>query len=156
MLKIEMRGTKEAIAELRGLSAKVKAALQKALKRAAVLVESEAKRIIYRGRPDHLIGRSGRLRQSITHEVMDTSAAVGTNVVYARIHEEGGTTSPHVIRPVNAQALAFQVGGNTVFAAFVNHPGSQIPARPYLKPALDSQEDTIRDLMEDAVEKVLP
>ncbi len=34
---------------------------------------------------------------------------------------------PHVIVPVRARALVFQVGGQTVFTRHVNHPGSSPP-----------------------------
>ncbi|QRY48157.1 hypothetical protein JVX93_16055 [Mycolicibacterium boenickei] len=40
---------------------------------------------------------------------------------------------PHVIRPVKAQALRFQIGGRTVFAKLVRHPGTK--ARPFLRNA---------------------
>ena len=33
-------------------------------------------------------------------------------------------TSPHIIRPVNASALRFEVNGKEVFAKEVNHPGT--------------------------------
>ena len=36
-----------------------------------------------------------------------------------------GGTRPHVIRPVRARALKFNVGGRTVYAKVVMHPGSQ-------------------------------
>lgn len=68
----------------------------------------------------------------------ELSGGVGTNVEYARIHEIGGTTRPHEIRPRHVKALAF--GGR--LAAVVRHPGATIPARPYMRPALeDSRED---------------
>ncbi|MDK1473610.1 hypothetical protein QNO07_09280 [Streptomyces sp. 549] len=34
-------------------------------------------------------------------------------------------TRPHVIRPRRAKALRFRVGGRTVFARVVNHPGTK-------------------------------
>jgi hypothetical protein len=36
-----------------------------------------------------------------------------------------GGTRPHVIRPVRARALKFTVGGSTVYAKIVMHPGTQ-------------------------------
>lgn len=64
-------------------------------------------------------------------------------IPYAAIHEFGGKTRPHRIEPRNAKALAFQMGGKDVFARYVNHPGSNIPARPYLRPALAAKQDEI-------------
>lgn len=71
---------------------------------------------------------SGRLHTSITPWHDNDAAAVGTNVVYAAIQNFGGKTKPHVIRPRNRRALRF----NGRYAAKVNHPGSDIPARPFL------------------------
>ncbi|WP_308416876.1 hypothetical protein [Streptomyces sp. AJS327] len=34
-------------------------------------------------------------------------------------------TRPHIIRPRRAKALRFDVGGRTVFAAVVHHPGTR-------------------------------
>ena len=72
---------------------------------------------------------TGRLAGSITKAFDATHASVGTNVVYAAIHQFGGQTKPHVIRAKNAKALALPGLG---FRKSVNHPGSKIPARPFL------------------------
>ncbi|WP_174522192.1 phage virion morphogenesis protein, partial [Cedecea neteri] len=68
------------------------------------------------------------LHGSITPWHDNDTAVVGTNVVYARIQNQGGKTRPHEIRPRNRQALRF----NGRYAKKVNHPGSDIPARPFL------------------------
>lgn len=75
-----------------------------------------------------ILQASGRLASSIIPSNDSTSATVGTNVIYAAIQNFGGETKPHVIVPRNARALRF--GG--IFAKRVNHPGSKIPARPFL------------------------
>jgi phage virion morphogenesis protein len=71
---------------------------------------------------------TGQLAGSISISHDATSATVGSNKVYAAIHQLGGKTKPHIIRPRNKKALAF--GGHVVKQ--VNHPGSNIPARPFL------------------------
>ncbi len=71
---------------------------------------------------------TGQLAASIQSQSDDSTAVVGTNKKYARIHQLGGRTGAHVIRPRNKKALAF--GGRIVKK--VDHPGSVIPARPYL------------------------
>lgn len=53
---------------------------------------------------------------------------VGSDRAYAAIHQLGGTTRAHVIKARKAKALAF--GG--MFRRSVKHPGSKIPARPYI------------------------
>lgn len=78
--------------------------------------------------PGKILTESGRLRASIQADSGMTYARVGTNEPYARIHQLGGKTRPHVIRAKNKKALAF--GGRVVKS--VNHPGSDIPARPFL------------------------
>jgi phage virion morphogenesis protein len=79
-------------------------------------------------RAGEILQKTGRLKSSIDSDSDNDSAVVGTNVIYANIHNQGGTTRPHVIRPRNKKALAF--GGGVVKK--VNHPGSVIPARPFL------------------------
>lgn len=82
--------------------------------------------------------RTGRLGQSIQTEVTNTSTTItgivysAGDVKYARIHEFGGQTAPHIIVPKNAQALYF----NGRFAKKVNHPGSKIPERSYMRSSL--------------------
>jgi phage gpG-like protein len=75
-----------------------------------------------------ILQRSGRLAASITQAWSGDTAQVGSNLVYAAIQNNGGQTKPHAIVAKNAKALHF----NGIFAKKVNHPGSKIPARPYL------------------------
>lgn len=63
-----------------------------------------------------------RLRTSITYVPGPTSVEIGTNVVYAAIHQFGGT-----IHAKNAPHLVFKVGGQ-----FVSKDQVTIPARPFL------------------------
>jgi phage virion morphogenesis protein len=71
---------------------------------------------------------TGRLRRSITVEAGSGWAAVGTNVIYAAIHQMGGKTRAHTIEPRTKKALRTPYG---IFRR-VRHPGSNIPARPFL------------------------
>lgn len=72
---------------------------------------------------------TGRLRNSFTSKVSARKVTVGTNVKYAAIHHFGGKTRAHVIRPKKGKALNIPGIG---LRASVNHPGSRIPARPFL------------------------
>lgn len=47
---------------------------------------------------------------------------VGSDEPHAWLHHEG--TDPHVIVPVTASVLVFNVGGRTVYAMRVEHPGT--------------------------------
>ncbi|MGW8357403.1 HK97 gp10 family phage protein [Streptomyces wedmorensis] len=80
---------------------------------------------------------TGRLRSSIRVERRSTFGlrqrwTVGSDVEYAPMVNDG--TKPHIIRPQRAKALKFKVGGRTVFAKVVHHPGTR--ARPFLDRAL--------------------
>lgn len=90
-----------------------------------------------------ILQRTGRLASSIEAHATRNTALVGTNVKYAAIHQFGGKTSPHVIRPRYKKALAF--GGRVVKQ--VNHPGSTIPARPFLS-LTDSDHTQIEGVVE--------
>ena len=57
--------------------------------------------------PAKILQDTGRLAASITSYADNLSAVVGTNVKYAAIHQFGGKTKPHVIRPKNKKALAW-------------------------------------------------
>lgn len=82
-----------------------------------------------RGAGYRILQDTGRLAASITQAFDANVARVGTNVAYARIHQLGGRTKPHVIRARNARALGIPgIGARRS----VQHPGSNIPARPYL------------------------
>ncbi len=76
-----------------------------------------------------ILGDTGMLKSSVQPSNSRTEAVVGSNLVYAAIHHFGGKTKAHVIRPKNKRALSF--GG--IVVRQVNHPGSNIPARPFLK-----------------------
>jgi len=82
---------------------------------------------------------TGRLKNSIEQHADASSAMVGTNVKYAAIHQFGGKTKAHEIRPRLKKALAF--GGRVVNK--VNHPGSNIPARPFLKLGADDENKIV-------------
>jgi phage gpG-like protein len=88
-----------------------------------------------------ILQRSGRLAGSITPWSDGFGAMVGTNVTYARIHQFGGKTKPHVIRPKYKKALAF----NGRLAKSVNHPGSKIPARPFLQLTAGDNDKILTD-----------
>jgi phage virion morphogenesis protein len=65
---------------------------------------------------------SGRLMQSVTYVASAHGVEVGTNAIYAAIHQFGGT-----IVPVSKPALAFRLLGK-----FVRVQKVTIPARPFL------------------------
>ena len=85
----------------------------------------------------NMLQDSGLLVGSITNaagpyavrEIGPGYALVGTNVPYAAIHQFGGKTGPRIIRAKKGKALKIPGIG---FRRSVNHPGSVIPARPFI------------------------
>lgn len=81
---------------------------------------------------------TGELRRSITHEVDRARPVgrVGSNLVYARIQELGG---PITVK--TAKFLHFVIDGAHIMVKSV-----YIPARPYLRRALDTNLGLIKKL----------
>jgi phage gpG-like protein len=128
-----------------------------------LVIEREAKKNI---RGHHLID-TGNLRNSISAEPYDdTSVIVGTNVEYAAIHEYGGTikakNTKYLAIPITNSAKKFKPrefpGGlrvvpySNMVAGLVDKAGHvqyllkqsvRIPAKPYLRPAIDNNHDKI-------------
>lgn len=172
-IQVRLVGSEKAIARLKAIVAASPQFLRESM--------SKSMNRVLRRATLNLTGRvlnvdTGRLRQSLQTSVSvdGTEGRIGTNVEYARIHEFGGTTRPHVIRPRSGKALSFGTGfgalaqtaalgrgQNSARAArtarirrpqdfvavrSVQHPGSVMPARPYLGPALADSLPEIRDI----------
>jgi len=78
--------------------------------------------------------REGFLQGSIHHVTGPASVRIGTGLVYAAIHQFGGT-----IVPKTAKRLAFTLRGKSVFAKKVT-----IPARPYLGVSTENKAEIER------------
>lgn len=99
-----------------------------------------------------ILQASGRLAGSIVQSSDNTTASVGSNVKYAAIHQFGGQTKPHLIVARNKKALAWATGRGPVKS--VQHPGSKIPARPFLmlSPEDESEiEFTVSDYLRQVI-----
>ena len=110
--------------------------------RALSIIETEAKNNI-RVRSG-LNVRSGTLLNSIEKEITKTQdgveGIVGPNerVPYAPIHEFGGTIPERFVAPRNRLALRFIASnGQVAFSKGHSIPSFEIPARPYMGPALE-------------------
>ena len=106
-----------------------------------------------------LKARSGRLRNSIATKVDEASTqiigTVSAKTPYAAIQEYGGTTRAHLIQARDAKSLAFTVGGKTIFRRSVNHPGSNIPSRSYMRSTLSENALSIADRLNHAVQQAI-
>ena len=154
MFALDLDGLEQTSARVEGYPAALQAALgAKADELASALADLV--------RNDKLAGgvlnsRTGTLADSITATVTAEAdgvlASVGSegDVKYAAIQEYGGKTSAHEILPVKGKALAFVVGDAQHFARSVEHPGSVIPERSYLRSALEDMTDEILAGLADA------
>jgi phage gpG-like protein len=107
----------------------------------------------YKGDKKSTLRRGGILFVS-RHWITEGGKVIyGSNMEYARIHQEGGRTKAHDIKARNGKALRFTGrDGKPVVRKSVKHPGSEIPARPYM----GVPKDFDRRLLEDpAVLKLL-
>ena len=93
---------------------------------------------------------TGTLKRSITMEVVsDKLVVVGSNLEYARIHDEGG-----IIYPKKSKYLRFKIGGQWVTVSKVKIP--KYRGVGYLTPAFDKlvSSDAERIFMEE-IQRVL-
>jgi len=121
---------------------------QKALQKSVLVVEREAKKNI---KSISLID-TGRLMNSITGQVKKNKGVVGSNVEYAAIHEYGGRTKPHVIRPKNKKGLFWPGVAHPVKTVY--HPGSKIKEKRYLRGALEKSRTRIQEYMDKATSNI--
>lgn len=95
-----------------------------------------------------ILHASGALAASIDYIASTGSVIVGSGLVYARIHQEGG-----VIKPVNGQALKFW-WVSSGFVNFVVARSVTIPRRQYLGLSADNQNETV-EATEDWLSRLL-
>lgn len=141
MLSGQVSGDVELIAKIRNLPNSIRSHLKQAV---AASAYSLHRHVLDNKLSGQLLRRkTGTLARSINVELSEQadgfSARVGDlkkAVVYASIHEYGGVTPPHVILPKKKKALAF---GGGVYAK-VNHPGSRILEKRYLRDSLAEQK----------------
>ena len=102
---------------------------------------------------------SGKLAAGVSGRVDEVAGGPITGmtfvngVPYAAIQEYGGTTGPHEILPNVAKALVFEIPGGLRFAARVEHPGSKMPERSYLRSELHDMSAQILQSLQDAVQR---
>lgn len=88
---------------------------------------------------------TGRLAQSVVSEATDRAVEVGTNVIYAAIHQFGGT-----IRG-KAGKLKFRLANGQ----FVTKDAVTIPARPFLGVSSEDEVE-IREILADFLKGAAP
>ena len=142
MIKVNTNEIDKFAVEIAGLSEKSRDNVQKAIKKSAFNIESQAKKNLASNKSVV----TGHLRRSIATKMGDLEATIHTsNVKYAVIVEKG--SKAHVIRPKNKKALYWKGAKRPV--KLVNHPGSK--AKPYLIPAFESEKDKFIENLKEAI-----
>ena len=142
MIKINTSEIDKFAVELIKLSEESKGNVQKAIKKSAFNIESQAKKNLASNKSVV----TGHLRRSIATKMGDLEATIHTsNVKYAVIVEKG--SKAHVIRPKNKKALYWKGASRPV--KMVNHPGTK--PKPYLEPAFESEKDKFIENLKEAI-----
>jgi phage gpG-like protein len=153
MISIQLQGEQQLITRLTALPEQLRISLGRVMTRLAIEVERNIKLKLS---GSVLNVRTGVLRASIRHQVLMTAtsvtATIGTNVNYARFHEFG---VPHSweIKPKSARVLAFEIGGQSVFATRVIHP--PLPERSFERSTLAEMAPYIRAEIDAAIKQTV-
>lgn len=112
----------------------------------APLSSARRRQRIEEGHDGKILQLSGELATSIRLQCGNGYARVGTNRPHAAVHQFGARTRAHVIRARFGRALRFWGrDGKPVLRRVVRHPGSVIPARPFLGVG-EAEREEMREL----------
>jgi beta-phosphoglucomutase-like phosphatase (HAD superfamily) len=89
-------------------------------------------------------GKTERLVRSISKRSSGLEGEIRVGEPYGIFVASG--TKPHIIRPVRASALRFEVAGQVVFAKRVQHPGTK--PNPFVKRAVNRLIHVIPQIFE--------
>lgn len=154
VLDVTTEGLDEAILKIEGIADAPRLELMEGISR---LVQEQTRRRIEEEKtaPDgsawkpniagtSIMFQSGALSRSIDYVATETTSEVGSGLIYARIHNDGG-----VITPKSANALAFQIGNRLVMTGSVT-----MPQRQFLGLSADNERDIV-EAAEDWVGRLL-
>lgn len=147
-IKIEVK--KASIDRIRKAPEEMRNSLIPAMKKCMAIAEATSKTQYLSGpRPQKLDRRTGRLRGSVStatrRDADKIIGEIGTNVVYARIHEMGfnGTVgvSSHVRRTKTGKSATVRAHARRLY----------MRKRPFLRPAIEDNIEKFKTIFRDAV-----
>ena len=138
MVKVEIKGDRELSIKFKKNAVATPKNLKRAIGRSLALLQRGIHRRLTSGNPLNV--NTGRLRESIVKKIVAGKfpyGVIGSNVIYARIHELGGE-----IRPVRAPYLYFNIGGTRkggkiAGGSWVRTKLVRMPKRPYMAPTFE-------------------
>ena len=95
--------------------------------------------------------KTGTLKASIQRQVLPDSAVIETTSGYGLFVDQD--TQSHVIEPIFANFLKFEIDGITVFARRVHHPGTK--GQNFVARTLQAVRDQLSELLSKIVGDVL-
>lgn len=156
MIKFEVIGDTQVVANLEDISAKQHAAIVKVMR---LLGMDLLERVVDVNLAGVVLKRqTGNLARAQVPTFVDTneeiSAAVGFNKAVAPygVAHEFGVPHEWVITAVRAKALRFKIGGQTIFRKSVTHP--PLPERSFLRSALAWIEPQVQPKVDAALAAV--
>lgn len=129
--------------------------------RALSLLEAEIKQNLRQGSGLRVV--TGTLLNSVQKNIevkrtggnLEVIGSVGPEgVPYAPVHEFGHKFPARRVEPRNAKVLAWEQGGKTFFSKGHTIPSFEVPARPYISPAVEKWQPIIEDKFALFVEKM--
>jgi len=97
--------------------------------------------------------RTGTLRRSfgeaprVSRQGSTVRGSFGSILDYAILWEFGGIRPAQEIRPVRRKALRFEIEGQVIFARVVRQPAREQEARPYVRPTMQEERETIGQML---------
>lgn len=85
----------------------------------------------------------------LTNAMTPVAKSTGNSYNLGFLLENG--TKPHLILPVDASVLHFEINGEDIFARIVHHPGFK--ARPHFTPALNKNKRLYQEEIAKAIER---
>jgi len=133
MLEIKVDINKSDLARLNKMSDEFRRGAEEGFRMAVLYLEGKAKQ----GFTKHLHVRTGTLRRGITAKASGLRGWLGDPVIYAGIHEFGGT-----IRAKRSKYLKFKIGNQ-----WISKKEVKIPARPFLLPTIEENQNEVINII---------
>jgi phage gpG-like protein len=154
---VELIGQDAVLLRLRAMGDAVRRSLLRAVTRAAIEVQARVRQKLA---GEVLQERTHHLHDSIHYEVADSAsgivATVGTDVVYAAIHEYGFSGSEQVREHMRRVSVAFGKPIEPVDALVRAHSRQvNMPARSFLRSSLTELAPEIRSEIQAAVDQAV-
>lgn len=152
MLNVKLEGDYALRVKFDGIQRNLRPMFRDAVQKSLYLLERDIKHKLTN---QILNVQSGNLRRSITVNMLsELSGEVGTNLIYAPVHEFGATIHaknfPYLHFKVGAKGIRGKEGGEWVMVKQVT-----IPPRPYFKPTFKENLSKIKMIFKSTAARLL-